>query len=389
MYMAEEELSSLYDTLGRNKEALYHYKKAAVLKDSMFNQEKQKQFLTKELKYEFDKKEANTKAEHDKETAIAKAEKKKQQFVIWSTIIGLLLVLVFTSFVFRSLQITRKQKKIIELQKDEVLLQKEIVDKQKEKITDSITYAQRIQQSILMEESEIQKNLPESFIYFKPKDIVSGDFYWHTKVNSKNIITAVDCTGHGVPGAFMSMIGNTLLNQIVNEKQITTPSEILRLLNIGIFESLHQNKEGMLSDDGMEITLCSIDYEKKEIQCAGAGNPLYIITDNQIETIKVESYGIGGGRKTTKIPDPSKKIFTNHIIPIKKDMSIYIFSDGYMDQFGGSERKKFGSQKFKELLLNNQHLKMQKQKELIAAAYTEWKGDTNQIDDILVIGVKL
>lgn len=384
-----ESISQLYDTTGRNKLALINYKKAITLKDSLFSQENKKQLIQKEMNYEFDKKEAATKAENDKKQAVAAAEKQRQRFVLILVSCVLLLVFLFAGFIFRSLQITHRQKNIIELQKNEVLHQKEIVEKQKEKIVDSINYAQRIQQSILMEESEIQNYLTECFIYYQPKDIVSGDFYWCSKIDDKIILAAVDCTGHGVPGAFMSMIGNTLLNQIINEKHITKPSEILQLLNLGVYEALHQKKDGALSDDGMDISLCCIDYINYEVQFAGAQNPLYVVSGSQIEVVKGDIHGIGGGGRLAKLHNPVNKEFTNYVIPIKKDMSIYLFSDGYKDQFGGSNRKKFGTQKFKELLLNSQHLSMQKQKESISSALEEWKGDTAQIDDILVVGVRL
>ena len=399
----EESLSQLYDTTAQvavhngqyliaaekfNLSMLY-YKKSIALKDTLFSRENKKQLVRKEMNFEFDKKEAVIKASHDKEMAIAEAEKKKQKIVIWSTFGGLLLVVVFAGFIFRSLRITRKQKNIIELQKNEVSRQKEIVEKQKGKIIDSITYAQRIQESILMKESEIQNYLSDCFIYFQPKDIVSGDFYWCTKTGDKIIIAAIDCTGHGVPGAFMSMIGNTLLNQIVNEKHITKPSEILQLLNLGVFEALHQEKDGSLADDGMDIALCCIDYKNNEIQYAGAQNPLYVLSGSQIEVISADIHVIGGCVTTSIITDPMKKEFTNHVIPIKKDMNIYLFSDGYMDQFGGIDNKKFGIKRFKELIVNNQQLGMQKQKELIASAHNEWKGNSNQIDDILIIGIRI
>ncbi len=384
----EDHLSRLYDTIGEHKLALIHYKKSIALKDTLFSQENKKQLIRKEMNYEFDKKESATKTENDKQQAVAMAESNKQKIIIWSVICGLLLVIVFAGFVFRSLRITRKQKQIIELQKNEVSIQKEIVERQKEKIVDSITYAQRIQQSILIEESEVQSYLSECFIYFQPKDIVSGDFYWCSKIDDKIIIAAVDCTGHGVPGAFMSMIGNTLLNQIVNEKRITKPSEILRLLNLGVYEVLHQQKVDALSDDGMDTALCCIDYKNNELQYAGQ-NPLYLLSNDQMEVIKGDIYGIGGRGAIAKLHNQLKKEFANHVIPIKKNMSIYLFSDGYMDQFGGDKRKKFGTQKFKELLLNNRHRSMQNQKELIKSAHIEWKGSSPQIDDILVIGIRI
>ncbi len=434
----DEMLSKIYDTTGLQAEnrgqyeiaaknlnlSMYYLKKATNLKDTLFSQENKKQLVRNEMNYEFDKKEAATKAIHDKQLAVADTENKKQKIIIWVIIVGLILIIMLSFFMFNRWRITKNQKNIIE--------------DQKEKIIDSITYAQRIQQSILMDESEIQFFLPDSFIFYQPKDIVSGDFYWFSSpspslskgegaaptqamwqgdgavVNSPPlgesegasiIIAAIDCTGHGVPGAFMSMIGNTLLNQIVNEKKVTIPSEILRLLNIGVYKALHQEKNDALSRDGMDISLCCIDYKNKILQFAGAQNPLYVISDNELTVIKGNKQGIGGGGSISKIIDPNNITFTNHAIPIKKNMSIYLFSDGYMDQFGlppktsevaqaytesrEKQRIKFGMQKFQEILLNDQHLNMQQQKELIVSAHNDWKGETQQLDDILVIGVRL
>ncbi len=340
LMLSEESISKLYDTLGQYKLALDHYRKAVMLKDTLFSLENKKQLTTKELNFEFDKKEATTKALHDKEIAVEESEKKKQRFIIILVSGLLVLVFLFAGFVARSLQITRKQKDIIQSQKNEVSLQKEIVEKQKEKIIDSITYAQRIQQSILIEESEIRNYLPNSFIYYLPKDIVSGDFYWCSVIENKIILAAIDCTGHGVPGAFMSMIGNSLLNQIVNEKNITQPSEILRLLNIGVYNALHQEKTGTLSRDGMDVAICCIDYKNNELQFAGAQNPLFIVSNNHVTIIKADKQTVGGGTLTHK-GNPLEIKYTNHSIVLEKNMCIYLFSDGYMDQFGGEERKKF------------------------------------------------
>ncbi len=412
--LVAENLSEIYDSLGRYKESLFYYKKAVRIKDTLFSQENKKQLISKELNYEFEKKEAAEKASHDKEMAVSAAERKKQLIIIIFTVTGLLLVIIFAGFIFRSLKISNQQKNIIEAQKNEVTQQKEtaekqkeISEKQKEKIVDSINYAQYIQKSILKEENEIRNFLPDSFIYYLPKDIVSGDFYWFSKIehDGKNkkednnvtptpldyklIIAAVDCTGHGVPGAFMSMIGNTLLNQIVNENHITEPAEILRLLNIGIHKALNQGKDGALSLDGMDIALCTIDYKSKEIQYAGAQNPLFVFSsDKGLDIIKGDLNGIGGNRLNQSI-DPEKKTYTNHLIPLQENMCLYLFSDGYMDQFEERSKKKFGLAKFKELLLNSQHLKMREQKKVFASALQSWKGNSAQIDDILVIGIRL
>ncbi|MBW8051222.1 MAG: SpoIIE family protein phosphatase [Cytophagales bacterium] len=275
--------------------------------------------------------------------------------------------------------------------------------KKNKQITDSINYARRIQQAILPSDDEIKKHLHDSFILFKPRDVVSGDFYWLASlpvipgagkgrsvgVNEESpeslpvIVAAVDCTGHGVPGAFMSMIGNTLLNEIVNEKGITKPSEILAELNTGIKKALHQNGQETRSDDGMDISLVSIDPEKRRISFAGAGRPLYIASNGILNEIKGNPHGIGGGRK--KII----KNFTHHEYTLKKGDTFYLFSDGYIDQFGGEENRKFMIERFEKLLLDINHLTMQEQFSSLENSFEEWKGSGKQIDDVLVIGVKV
>lgn len=403
-------LSELYEEMKQPAKALYHFKKYIIVKDSLFNDNNTKKMVQSEMNFEFEKKQAVAKAEQEKQNLIAAQEKQKQKIILILVTCFLIFVLVFASFMYKRWRITQKQKVIIE--------------KQKQKIIDSITYAQLIQQSILPEEEEIKRILPDSFIYFQPKDIVSGDFYWFSKVvesrkpeagsnkTSTNsglrtsdfqlktnsglptsdfellIIAAVDCTGHGVPGAFMSMIGNTLLNQIVNEKQITVPSEILQMLNTGVSESLHQKNDNGLSKDGMDIALCSIDFKNNQLQYSGAHNPLIYIVDNEINVIKASKNGIGGAiHHKSKVQEI--KEYANHTIAIKKGMTIYLFTDGYEDQFGGPDRKKFGTKQFQELLMNNQHLDMQQQKELLQQTHKNWKGSNQQIDDILVIGIRL
>ncbi len=261
-----------------------------------------------------------------------------------------------------------------------------ILKEQNQKITDSINYAKHIQQSILPQETEIKKLLPDSFIYYQPRDIVSGDFYWCSEIEGKIIIAAVDCTGHGVPGAFMSLIGNTLLNEIINEQHILRPSSILMQLHLGIINSLHQNADERNSQDGMEMSLCVIDITKDIIEFAGAMNPIYIVKDNLLTSIKPDIQAIGGinsaARKHRKVE------FTDQQIPIRKGMSIYLFTDGYMDQFGGPNNKKFNTTMFKKLLLDIQLQDMDHQKQAIEDAIVKWKGDYKQIDDMLVMGVK-
>ncbi len=258
----------------------------------------------------------------------------------------------------------------------------ELKDKNK-KITDSINYAQRIQESVLPTDNEIKKHFPESFIFYQPRDIVSGDFYWLSSVKDKKIIACVDCTGHGVPGAFMSLIGNTLLNEIVNEKEIIKPSAILKQLHQQVQKVLHQNSGKTQNKDGMEISLCAVDLLTNEIEFAGAMHPLYVVQNGEVSVIKPDIKGIGGD-----INQNLETTFTSQIIPLKKGVSVYMFTDGYMDQFGGNENKKFNISNFKRMLLEINTLSMDQQREIISKTIENWKGKNKQIDDMLVIGFR-
>lgn len=381
-------LSELYVKKGDYKEALKYHKLFSQIKDSLINEQSGKQIAEMDAKYESEEKEKNI-VLLTKDKALQEADLNKQKFIRNGFIAGLMLAILLAILLYNRFLIKKKLNTTLSNTNNELIQKNTLIEKQKEKIIDSITYAQLIQRSILMEESEIQNYLPDSFIYYQPKDIVSGDFYWCSKINDKIILAAIDCTGHGVPGAFMSMIGNTLLNQIVNEKQITRPSEILTLLNRGIYNALHQEKEGTLSRDGMDIALCCIDYKNNQLEYAGAQNPLYIIASNELTVIKADRQTIGGGGMISKKENPLNRNYTNHVIPIQKGMCIYFFSDGYMDQFRETDRKKFGIQKFKDILLANQLLSMEKQKEMLVREHENWKGSAHQIDDILIIGMKL
>lgn len=262
----------------------------------------------------------------------------------------------------------------------------EVLAAKNKDILDSITYAKRIQQSFLIDEEEIKKVLPDIFIYYQPKDIVSGDFYWFSKVNNKIIIAVVDCTGHGVPGAFMSLIANTLLNEIVNEKHIIDPGSILQHLHSGITTSLHQEKDNSSSYDGMDMGLCIIDKNKNTLSYAGAMHPLYISYNHSIEVIKADMYPVGGRKLRSAINNIRQ--FTTHTIDVKKGMSFYMFSDGYVDQFNKERKNKFSTERFKQLLMGMENEGMEKQKEIIQQTMERWRGDFKQIDDILVVGMK-
>ena len=253
-------------------------------------------------------------------------------------------------------------------------------------MTDSINYAKQIQTAILPLSDVIHKSLPQCFVLFKPKAIVSGDFYYFHNPNLDNdeavLIAAADCTGHGVPGAFMSMIGNNLLNQIVIEKGFTKPSEILNNLHKGVRKALKQDAEGAHSRDGMDIALCSVNLKNNTIEYAGANRPLYIVSDGILTETKANKNPIGG------LQAEDERLFTNHLFQLKKYDTVYFFSDGFADQFGGEKGKKFMTKNFQNLLLEIQPLSMDKQKEHLDNTMEKWRGNIEQIDDILVIGVR-
>ena len=273
----------------------------------------------------------------------------------------------------------------------EVVRQKEVIEIKNKHITDSIRYAKRIQNAILPPDNFVKQLLPNSFILYKPKDIVSGDFYWMTKKNDLTIYAAVDCTGHGVPGAFMSIVGNNQLNYAVDVKKAREASVILDYLNKGVVETLREKgKENGNGDvnlsgvkDGMDLALCIIDYKNMKVQFAGANNPLCLIRNNELILIKGNRMAIGGNF------DEELPKFTNHEMELQKGDVLYTFSDGYPDQFGGPDGRKFMLKKFRELLLKIHKNPIEEQEKILEDILEEWRGKEEQIDDIIVIGVKI
>lgn len=265
----------------------------------------------------------------------------------------------------------------------QVVKQKEILEVQKQEITDSIQYASRIQRAILPTESLINSILKDYFILYKPRDIVSGDFFWATSKDDKVFLTVADCTGHGVPGAFMSMLGVSFLNEIVNEKGIVNPDEILNALRGNIINALQQKETMGGSKDGMDIALVSIDEKRKIIQYAGANNSLFVIRESKLNEIKADKMPIAIYLKMDG--------FLNHEIPYQKGDVVYLFSDGYSDQFGGPKGKKFMSKHFKEYLISIHELPMITQQHKLDQRIEDWKLESNQSqnDDICVIGLRL
>ncbi|MFO8234608.1 MAG: SpoIIE family protein phosphatase [Bacteroidales bacterium] len=279
------------------------------------------------------------------------------------------------------------QKEEIKIQRDEIGEKKNNLELKNKEITDSIEYASRIQGALLPPVRYFHDFFSDYFILFKPRDIVSGDFYWITRKHQKVYITAADCTGHGVPGAFMSMLGISFLNEIVgniNKKNDTTAADILNKLRHMVKESLHQTSNKSRLKDGMDMALCIIDYENNKLHFAGANNPLFIFKNNgEFEEIKADRMPIGVFLHKEETP------FTNHIIDIHSEDSFYMFSDGYPDQFGGPKNKKFKKRHLKELLADVYDRPMEEQYRLMDHNFKEWKGDNMQTDDVILIGFRI
>ncbi len=375
--MAYQTLADAYNKTGRYKEAYDNEVLFKKLTDSIFNADNSRQMGDMKTRFEVEKKEAELKVKADAQQAINKEERKRQQLTIYAVLGVLLIVFVFSMFLFRRFKITQKQKHIIGLQKDEVLRQKHIVEEHQKEIIDSITYAKRLQQAILPSDDEIKKHLPETFIYYKPKDIVAGDFYWMEHLDGITFIAAADSTGHGVPGAMVSVVCSNALNRAIKEFGLRDTGKILDKTRELVLETFE--KSGEKIKDGMDISLIAI--HPSYINWSGANNALLYIADNKLTEIKADKQPIG------QTDDP--KPFTTHTLNLQKGDIVYLMTDGYSDQFGGAKGKKFKYKQLEENLLANSNLPLEEQKTKLAKAFEAWKGNLEQVDDVTLIGIKL
>ncbi|HOS83566.1 MAG TPA: YfiR/HmsC family protein [Bacteroidales bacterium] len=305
-----------------------------------------------------------------------------QKSIIYLIAIILIVIGTLGYFIFRLYRKTKRINLLLHLKNEEIKKQNEQIAWQNKEITDSIVYARRIQHAILPPQEIISQTISEHFILFKPRDIVSGDYYWMTQIQNKIIITAADCTGHGVPGAFMSLLGITFLHEIVHEKQITQSDMILHELREKIIESLNQSGRTEDYKDGMDMALCVIHKDSMTLDYSGAYNPLYIVRNGELLEIKADKMPVGLSEKAHE-----QFSITSHAL--QSGDSLYMFSDGYVDQFGGPQNRKFMSKQFKELICSIQHESMESQKEILDRTIETWRGNTKQIDDIIVIGLKM
>ncbi|MBA4321890.1 MAG: hypothetical protein C0408_03635 [Odoribacter sp.] len=296
------------------------------------------------------------------------------------------ILVVVTAWIFvRSQTIslikTKKLLKEKELALEQIEDQRTDLELKNKHIIDSLTYARHIQEALLPSEVYLKKYFNESFILYKPKDIVSGDFYWIGEQGDKKFIVAADCTGHGVPGALMSMIGHDLLEKIINVENISHPAGILDIMSKSLEETFSREKNiGIIIRNGMDIGICAIDKKKRKIEYAGAFFPLYIIRDSRLIELKGDKYTLG------MTPEGAK--FTNNQVDLLENDMLYLFSDGYVDQFGGAENRKFMYRRFRYLLMTIHRFSVDDQKSILDGNIKTWMGNTSQVDDILVMGFK-
>ena len=409
--------SGIYAATGNYKEAFEHHQLFKALNDSVFNEGNLKRVAELEYSYKYEKEKQALELQQQKKDVIQAAAKRQQAIIMFLFIGAFILVSLLAVYVYHSYRIKRQsnlvliqqkheievknedlvllnkeisaqreeisaQRDEIEAQRDLVVLQKDHIQAQKEKITDSIDYARHIQQALLPSRVYATNNLGEHFILFKPKDIVSGDFYWSTRVNEYLIVTVADCTGHGVPGAFMSMLGISFLNEIVGKREVVKASEILDLLRKSVIDALQQKWQTGEQKDGMDMALIVINTKNAHLQYAGAHSPLYIVTaDKELKVIKPNN-------QTVAISSEMKP-FTNHEIGLNQGDCIYLATDGYHDQFGGPNNKKFKGKQLKELLVSMAGRPMVEQYEVLNSTFESWRGDREQIDDVTILGLRV
>jgi tetratricopeptide (TPR) repeat protein len=378
-------MTNLDSALGDYKAVYHSYKNFITYRDSLRNEESTKKTLEEQYKYEGEKKEAAIKAEQDKRDAIASEENRRQRLMLWLIAIIATGIGVVALVIYRSLQQNKKAKEIIEIKSKETEEQKHLVEEKQKEILDSITYAKRLQQAILPAREEIKKYLPDSFLYYKPKDIVAGDFYWMEHLDNNTFIAAADSTGHGVPGAMVSIVCSNALNRAVKEFELRDTGKILDKTRELVLETFEKSGEEI--KDGMDISLLRIRYQvpgiKADVQWSGANNQLWYIKKEGAEVLEIKA-----DKQPIGQTDHAKP-FTTHVLEMEKGDILYLMTDGYPDQFGGEKGKKFKYKQLEVNLLANSTKDLEGQGNSLSYAFDDWKGSLEQVDDVTIIGIKL
>jgi serine phosphatase RsbU (regulator of sigma subunit) len=361
------------------------YELQIKMRDSINSQATQKASLKKEMQYDFEKKRDIADAEYKSglknQEIIAEEKNRKQKLVTYFVIGGLILVLAFAGFILNRFKVTKRQKQVIEVKEKETQLQKHIIEEKHKEITDSINYAERIQRSFIASKEMLDENLSDYFVLFKPKDVVSGDFYWASILQNGNFaLVTADSTGHGVPGAIMSLLNITSLEKAV--ETLSEPSEIFNSTRKTIIERLKKDGSEHGGKDGMDASLTVYDFKNNKLSIAVANNPVWIMRGDDIIDIKPDKMPIGKGERDSIL-------FTQQEIDLQKGDVIYTLTDGFPDQFGGEKGKKFMSKRLRDLLSLNSMLPMNEQKALLENTFADWIGNLEQIDDVCLIGVRI
>jgi serine phosphatase RsbU (regulator of sigma subunit) len=403
-------LSTVYEALNDPSRAFLHFKMHISARDSLFNDDNTKRVVQAEMLYEFERQIQESKLEQAKKDAIAQEVAHRQRMFRNFLVSILLLLLVVVGMIYNAykskqranIKLFKQQQQIIEKneellqQQDEILAQRDEIEKQNkvleqsqliiesknERIISSIEYAQTIQQAILPDVEQLKRFFPEHIIVYLPKDIVSGDFYWFSAVGQKLFAAVVDCTGHGVPGAFMSLIGNTMLNQIVNEWQTYDPALVLELMHQQVRKALNQDSSTSKAHASMDVCFVSIDLKDKKAVFSGASRPLYIVQDGNLEKISGDPRSVGGFQREVK------RYFTNHSIDLSKPTFLYLTTDGYVDQMNLSNRK-FSPRRLLRLLIDIHKKPTEIQKDLLISEFEIYREGQEQIDDICILGLKI
>ena len=384
MFNAFVSLAHGYQLSGNYQKALYFLERSQDLKDTLMNTESTKNIKEMQTRFESDKKEKEIellqKDKNIRELQIAgqQANINRQRIIIYSVIAGLVLVVILIFFILKSYREKKKINVGLERKNIEINIQKNLIEEKNLLITDSIDYAQKIQEAVLPSDALIKKYIPDSFILFLPKDIVSGDFYFVLPHKDLLFIACADCTGHGVPGAFMSVMALNMLENIISGKNLLQPALILDELNKTVLETLRQDTENSSAKYGMDISLITLDKLKNRVQFAGAHNSLCLVRNKVLTEIKADKTAIG----------MAKEKFTSHTVEIQKGDMVYIYTDGYADQKGGPQNKKRFSSELKELLVSVSAQNSAEQKEMLGRAFFDWKAGNDQIDDVLVMGIR-
>jgi len=378
-----EKVARAYKAKGDTKNALVYFEEFVKLKDSLLNKESIEKIATLKANYEADEREKSAAINRKVKEEVQKAELSKQKTL--SIVFGVSGIIVLLMAVFALRGYFQKKKA-----NTEISLQKKVIEEKNKNIVDSINYSKNIQEAILPSEKFFKRLLPDSFILYKPKDIVSGDFYFVgspvTNLGDKLVVFGVaDCTGHGVPGAFLTLLGKTFIQLGLTDKSVNSSADALDYLNRGITEILNKkSSDGKMVRDGMDISLCSMNYESMSLGFSGAKNGIYLIRDGIVTELKPDKHAIGELNDEKELP-----LYTNQNLTVKKGDTVYLFSDGYVDQFGGPQGKKYKSKTLREKLLNIHLLPMDEQKQILDKTFSEWKGNHEQVDDVCIVGVKI